>query len=662
MQRELVECALEGRSCIGILPTGSGKSLCYQIPAVLGNGLTVVVSPLIALMRDQVAGLEKLGVAAARYDSTLAEEDKVALMDRLKSGGVRLLFAAPESLESPWIQQVMEFVPPGLFVVDEAHCLSEWGHSFRPDYLGLPVFFRKHGFRSVMALTATATEQVCRDLAGLFGGMFRVDSIGEALARGTQELSSIFKVPGKAKSEDLSCLKGMFEHKYLDDRMDSFVDAMEKNQEGIGDVEDYINEDEIDLHVHKKILEMAPDIFTSLGILGTFIGLVWGLKSFEPSSYETMTTSVSALVDGIKVAFLTSIYGIAFALIYSSGMKSVYSGMDAKLQGFLERFHLYVLPAAESESRNLMLASQKVQTKAMKQMAEQLTSQMAESFEKAINPTFQKMTESLEILTESVTKCQEDVVQDILRTFLREMNGSFKMQFTDFNEALVQLKEAQKENIDYTTRLYQTMSNQLNTSYAKQSEAMKDLVNELGQVQGRYMSTATRITQDNQEIQKLQQQDYQRIADYLHESEKSSAKFWVACNQTMQKYVEAAAQGMEKVSAANQAGKDVLEANRKLVEQLDVKMKDFVSYQKMTYETMEEVRRLFADISVQKEDNNIYLSGGKSAQSAAQKESVEEVRKLLEEQSERQEALLEEMNKNMKNISKNQKGKFSLFK
>ena len=84
--------------------------------------------------------------------------------------------------------------------------------------------------------------------------MFRVDSIGEALARGTQELSSIFKIPGKAKSEDLSCLKGMFEHKYLDDRMDSFVDAMEKNQEGIGDVEDYINEDEIDLHVHKKIL------------------------------------------------------------------------------------------------------------------------------------------------------------------------------------------------------------------------------------------------------------------------------------------------------------------------------------------------------------------------------------------------------------------------
>lgn len=499
-------------------------------------------------------------------------------------------------------------------------------------------------------------------LVGLFGGMFRVDGIAQAFMRGTQELTSVFKMPGKAKTEDLSCLKGIFDHKYLDDRMDNFIDSMGKNQEGVGGIEEYINEDEIDLHVHKKILEMAPDIFTSLGILGTFIGLVWGLKSFEPSSYETMTTSVSTLVEGIKVAFLTSIYGIAFALIYSSGMKSVYAGMDEKLQGFLEKFHLYVLPTAESESRNLMLASQKVQTKAMKQMAEQLTSQMADSFEKAINPTFQKMNESLEILTESVTRCQEDMVQEILRSFLREMNGSFKMQFKDFNEALVQLKKAQKETADYTTRLYQSMSDQLNESYARQSESMKEIVDELGRIQGRYMTTATRITQDNQEIQKMQQQDYQRVTDYLRESEKTSAKFWVACNQTMQKYVETATQGMEKVSAANQAGEDVLRANQKLVEELDAKLKDFVSYQKMTYQTMDEVRKLFADIAVQKDNNNIYLSAGKTSQNAAQKESMEEVRRLLEEQGERQEALLEEMNKNMKNISKNQKGKFSLFK
>ena len=503
-------------------------------------------------------------------------------------------------------------------------------------------------------------------LVGLFGGMFRVDGIAQAFMRGTQELTSVFKMPGKAKTEDLSCLKGIFDHKYLDDRMDNFIDSMGKNQEGVGGIEEYINEDEIDLHVHKKILEMAPDIFTSLGILGTFIGLVWGLKSFEPSSYETMTTSVSTLVEGIKVAFLTSIYGIAFALIYSSGMKSVYAGMDEKLQGFLEKFHLYVLPTAESESRNLMLASQKVQTKAMKQMAEQLTSQMADSFEKAINPTFQKMNESLEILTESVTRCQEDMVQEILRSFLREMNGSFKMQFKDFNEALVQLKKAQKETADYTTRLYQSMSDQLNESYARQSESMKEIVDELGRIQGRYMTTATRITQDNQEIQKMQQQDYQRVADYLKEAEKTSAKFWVACNQTMQRYVETASQGMEKVSAASQTGTDVLNANRQVMEELEKRLADFASCQDKTLQTMEEVRRLLTDISVTKENGNISLTGGQqnlNASRMADRQSVDRLYALMKEQGEKQEALLEEINRNLGELSKTpQKGKFGLFR
>lgn len=407
---------------------------------------------------------------------------------------------------------------------------------------------------------------------------------------------------------------------------------------------------------------MVPDIFTSLGILGTFVGLVWGLKNFEPSSYETMTNSVASLVEGIKVAFLTSIYGIALAIVYTSGMKSIYADMNEKLQEFLEKFHVYVLPTAENESRNLMVASQKLQTRAMKQMAEQLSTQMAESFEKAITPTFQKMNESLDVLTESVTKCQQDVMQEILRSFMREMNSSFKMQFKDFNEALAQLKKAQKDNTDYTTSLYRTMSEQLNESYLKQSETMKEIVNELGNVQGRYMSTATRIAEDNQEIQKMQQQDYQRVADYLKEAEKTSAKFWVACNQTMQKYVETAAQGMEKASVSNQTSAQVLDANRRIMEELEERMQDFVSCQKKTYQTMEQVRRLLADVAVAGENNNIYLSSGRTAQTTAGKENME-VRRLLKEQGERQEALLEEMNKTMKELSKgSQKGRFGIFR
>lgn len=503
-------------------------------------------------------------------------------------------------------------------------------------------------------------------LAGVLGGMFRVEGIGQALHRGKEELTGIFKTPGKVKNESLVYLKGIFDHKYLDGRLDDFVDGMNQAKEGIGEIEDYINEDDIDLHVHKRILEMIPDIFTSLGILGTFIGLVWGLKNFEPSSYETMTNSVSSLVAGIKVAFLTSIYGIAFAIIYTSGMKSVFSDMNEKLQAFLEKFHIYVLPTAENESRNLMVASQKLQVKAMKQMAEQLSAEMAQSFEKAINPTFQKMNESLDVLTESVTSCQQDVMQEILRSFLREMNGSFKMQFKDFNDALAQLKKAQKENTEYTTNLYHTMSDQLNSSYERQSETMKDMVNELGNAQGRYMSTASRIAQDNQEIQKMQQQDYQRVADYLKEAEKTSAKFWVACNQTMQRYVETASQGMEKVSAASQTGTDVLKANRQVMEELEKRLADFASCQDKTLQTMEEVRRLLTDISVTKENGNISLTGGQqnlNASRMADRQFMDRLYALMKEQGEKQEALLEEMNRNLRELSKTpQKGKFGLFR
>lgn len=503
-------------------------------------------------------------------------------------------------------------------------------------------------------------------LAGMLGGMFRVEGIGQALHRGKEELTGIFKTPGKVKNESLVYLKGIFDHKYLDGRLDDFVDGMNQAKEGIGEIEDYINEDDIDLHVHKRILEMIPDIFTSLGILGTFIGLVWGLKNFEPSSYETMTNSVSSLVAGIKVAFLTSIYGIAFAIIYTSGMKSVFSDMNEKLQAFLEKFHIYVLPTAENESRNLMVASQKLQVKAMKQMAEQLSAEMAQSFEKAINPTFQKMNESLDVLTESVTSCQQDVMQEILRSFLREMNGSFKLQFKDFNDALAQLKKAQKENTDYTTSLYHTMSDQLNSSYEKQSETMKDMVNELGNAQGRYISTASRIAQENQEIQKMQQQDYQRVAEYLKEAEKTSAKFWVACNQTMQRYVETASQGMEKVSAASQTGTDVLNANRQVMEELEKRLADFASCQDKTLQTMEEVRRLLTDISVTKENGNISLTGGQqnlNASRMADRQSVDRLYALMKEQGEKQEALLEEINRNLGELSKTpQKGKFGLFR
>lgn len=168
-QRELIASVLAGRSALGVLPTGHGKSLCYQAAAVLLGGTSVVVSPLIALMRDQVQALQALGIAAERFDSTLDAETREQLLRRLLRGEICLLFVAPESLENRDLLQAFSTIRLSLLVVDEAHCVSEWGHSFRPDYLKLPAFGRAFPFTATMAITATATLRVQEDLCRHFG-------------------------------------------------------------------------------------------------------------------------------------------------------------------------------------------------------------------------------------------------------------------------------------------------------------------------------------------------------------------------------------------------------------------------------------------------------------------------------------------------------------
>lgn len=496
-------------------------------------------------------------------------------------------------------------------------------------------------------------------IAGMFGGMFRMNDLSRALSDAADEIRNVFQSPGKVDADKVSALNGIFHQRYLDEKMQAFTDAISQSHEGIGDIEEYLNGDDMDEHVHKRLLEMAPDIFTSLGILGTFVGLVWGLKNFEPTNYEAMTTSVASLVDGIKVAFLTSIYGIAMSIVYTCGMRSEYSSMTASLQKFLDRFHTYVMPTAESESMNILVSSQKNQTAAMEQMAEKFSVQMAGSFEKVITPTFQKMNDSLDVLVSSVTKCQEDAIREILDTFLKEMNLSFKAQFEDFGRALTQLKDAQTDNANYTTNLYQSMSRQLREAYTEHERNMRTMLEDTSMAQKEYLDRADRILKDNQTIQKEQQADYQHLADYLKEAEASSAKFWVACNQTMQKYVEAAAQGMDRISAAGRRNVELAQANRQVVAEFDARLQEFMNYQKLSYKTMDQVRRLLADISAAGSDKTVTLSSGQ----LTQKQSLDKLEELLEQQGEQQQLLLEELNRNLRELTKGtQKGKLGIFR
>ncbi|QDS97825.1 RecQ family ATP-dependent DNA helicase [Adhaeretor mobilis] len=168
-QAEVIAALLEGRSSLAIFPTGGGKSLCYQLPALLLDGLTLVVSPLIALMKDQIDFLQAKGIAAARLDSSLTREENLQVFSDLQSGKTRLLYVSPERLGNERFMAMLGRLKLALLAVDEAHCISAWGHNFRPDYLRIASLAKKLEIPRVLALTATATPEVAADIVEAFG-------------------------------------------------------------------------------------------------------------------------------------------------------------------------------------------------------------------------------------------------------------------------------------------------------------------------------------------------------------------------------------------------------------------------------------------------------------------------------------------------------------
>jgi ATP-dependent DNA helicase RecQ len=168
-QEAVIQSVVASRDTIAIMPTGAGKSLCYQVPAMHLPGTTVVVSPLIALMKDQVDKLNELGLAARAVNSTIRADDVAQTMAGLASGALDFVFVTPERLTDPEFVRALKKATLDLFVVDEAHCVSEWGHDFRPAFLDLGSVIKDLSSPPILALTATATEPVLEDVVAALG-------------------------------------------------------------------------------------------------------------------------------------------------------------------------------------------------------------------------------------------------------------------------------------------------------------------------------------------------------------------------------------------------------------------------------------------------------------------------------------------------------------
>ena len=163
-QQQVIEATLQGQDTLVVLPTGGGKSLCYQVPSLLMPGICIVISPLIALMKDQVDGLNALGINSAFLNSSLTREEQISILNALHHGQIRLLYVAPERIcQRDFIERLQQ-LPIRLIAVDEAHCVSQWGHDFRPEYHQLAQLRAALPQVPMMALTATADSATRQDI------------------------------------------------------------------------------------------------------------------------------------------------------------------------------------------------------------------------------------------------------------------------------------------------------------------------------------------------------------------------------------------------------------------------------------------------------------------------------------------------------------------
>ncbi|MBU5675527.1 DNA helicase RecQ [Alkaliphilus sp. MSJ-5] len=177
-QEKLVESIINGKDALGIMPTGGGKSLCYQLPAIILEGITIVISPLIALMKDQVDSLKEMGIAGTYINSTMEQNELITRINEIRENRYKILYVAPERLNTSYFKDLIKDIKISFVAIDEAHCISQWGHDFRPSYLEIPKFIDSLKTRPVVgAFTATATKEIVHEIKHLINLNNPVESI-----------------------------------------------------------------------------------------------------------------------------------------------------------------------------------------------------------------------------------------------------------------------------------------------------------------------------------------------------------------------------------------------------------------------------------------------------------------------------------------------------
>lgn len=359
-------------------------------------------------------------------------------------------------------------------------------------------------------------------------GFSRMNETVNGMERASEKLVDIYKNKGSMAEITVPGSR-IFDVDYLDDKYQEYLAYLRKTNSPC-DIGDYIGEYEINNYTHRKLVEMVPDILTSLGILGTFVGLVWGLRGFDPQTYEAMATSISSLVNGIKVAFITSIYGIALSMAFSYWLKGSLSRVAESLDNFLDKYYLCAVPPTDTSAMSHVLSNQKEQTKVMKNMSESLADQVAVSFEEHVTPAMEHMNQTMEHFTEVVTLNQEQLLENISKRVMDTMKKEMMAEFIEMRTLIKASNTAQKDYLQFMTEAQGKFQN----DFLKGEKELARVMQATSFRQEESMKVSAANQEEAFRVMRTQQENLREFVDYMAQVMEKMAVLNELSNQTME--------------------------------------------------------------------------------------------------------------------------------
>ena len=375
--------------------------------------------------------------------------------------------------------------------------------------------FYNLGFLAVMLLMLLAASLTC---------LRRLMQVSRGLARGTAAVS-------EGAFSSLAAADGstpLFENAFLDDCYRQYAHLSDSNPDASCDIRSFINEEAVETYVHRGILEMIPDLLTSLGILGTFVGLVMGLRSFDPSGYEQMAGSITPLINGIKVAFITSNYGIALSLAFSFNVRSELAALSARMDEFLDSYYLHVRPPYEVDSLARLLDGQKSREEMTRDLTAVFVEQMAKSFEQVITPAYQRMTDGIRQVVDSFTQSQAQVMSQICEAALQQMRAELGEDFARLGDTMASIEKAQSSCTDFIDRSV----GRLQQSFA----SMQDHIAQMDQYSAHSFEQLSAAQQESLRINTDQKNAYQDYIRFMYQSIEQFSAVWEKNSEKLQQY------------------------------------------------------------------------------------------------------------------------------